>query len=276
MEFLNSILPAIEHSHILGYWIVLFAALLETIVGIGLVLPGSTIILIMGTLAGKGYLNLDDLIWFAVIGAILGDNANYYLGKKYGLRLLQKGIPFLKPQHLTKVKSFFKKHGAKSIFLGRFVPSLKETVPFIAGTIGMKQTTFMFWNALGALGWSLEWILPGYIFAQSLKMAETWLSRTGFFFTMLLVLFIFFYILKWLIAKKGKQFFTFSASVWQSIKLAITNNPHVQKLAKKHALFFKFIKSTIQVFNHIINMFFRPGDAQTVTATFYLFYQCRI
>ena len=94
MDFLNSLLPTIEHFHILGYWIVFFAALLETVVGIGLFLPGSTIILIMGTLAGKGYLDVGDLIWFAFIGAILGDNLNYYLGKNMACVCFKKEYHF--------------------------------------------------------------------------------------------------------------------------------------------------------------------------------------
>ncbi|MFH1829004.1 MAG: hypothetical protein ABH824_07120 [Nanoarchaeota archaeon] len=64
-----------EHFHIIGYWIALLAALLETTIGVGLFLPGSTIILFMGALAAKGYFDLGDLLWFAAIGAIVGDFA---------------------------------------------------------------------------------------------------------------------------------------------------------------------------------------------------------
>ena len=77
MNFIQSLLPAIEHFHIIGYWIALLAALLETIIGVGLIIPGSTINLFMGALAAKGYFDLGDLLWFAVIGAIIGDNINY-------------------------------------------------------------------------------------------------------------------------------------------------------------------------------------------------------
>ena len=82
MNFIQSLLPAIEHFHLIGYWIAFFAALLETTIGVGLLISGSTIILFMGALAGKGYFNIGDLLWFVVIGAILGDNINYFIGKK--------------------------------------------------------------------------------------------------------------------------------------------------------------------------------------------------
>lgn len=65
-NLINFILPSIEHFHFAGYWVAFFAALLETTVGIGLFIPGSTIILFLGALSARGYLDTGDLIWFAV------------------------------------------------------------------------------------------------------------------------------------------------------------------------------------------------------------------
>lgn len=143
MNLVSSLLPAIEPFHIIGYWVALLAALLETTIGIGLLLPGSTIILFMGVLSAKGYFDLGDLLWFTVIGAILGDNINYFLGKKYGSKILSKNFWFIKPAHFKKGSGFFKNHGSKSIFIGRFIPSLKEMIPLIAGAFGMKRLPFM-------------------------------------------------------------------------------------------------------------------------------------
>jgi len=142
-DLINHILPSIEHFHIWGYWIAFFAALLEMTIGIGLFLPGSTIILFLGALSARGYLDIGDLIWFAVLGAILGDNINYYLGKRYGAKWIEKGFWFLKSDHIKKTKKIMDAHGAKSVFLGRFIPSIKEIVPFIAGSVKMKKRTFM-------------------------------------------------------------------------------------------------------------------------------------
>ncbi|PJA08773.1 PA-phosphatase, partial [Candidatus Falkowbacteria bacterium CG_4_10_14_0_2_um_filter_48_10] len=158
MNFIPSLLPAIEHFHMAGYWIALFAALFETTIGIGLFIPGSTIILFTGALAAKGYFDLGDLLWFAAIGAIIGDNINYFIGKKYGAKIFSKSFWLIKPAHFIKGEEFFKKHGAKSVFIGRFIPSLKEIIPLIAGTFGMKRLSFMLWNILGAIGWTIVWV----------------------------------------------------------------------------------------------------------------------
>ncbi|UCF91261.1 MAG: hypothetical protein JSW39_23780 [Desulfobacterales bacterium] len=91
-DLVNFILPSIEHFHLAGYWVAFFPALLETTVCIGLFLPGSTIILLLGALSARGYLDTGDLIWFAVLGATLGDNINYYLGKKIWSQVDREGF----------------------------------------------------------------------------------------------------------------------------------------------------------------------------------------
>jgi membrane protein DedA with SNARE-associated domain/membrane-associated phospholipid phosphatase len=242
-DLINHILPSIEHVSAGGYWIAFFAALLETTFGIGLILPGSTIILFLGALSARGYLDIGDLIWFSVLGAIIGDNVNYYLGRKYGTKWLEKGFWFLKSNHIKKARNFMDTHGAKSVFLGRFIPSVKEVVPFIAGSLKMNKRTFMLWNVLGAAGWGFEWVLAGYIFAQSLNLAELWLSRAGLFFAFLIILIGILYFFKWLIIRKGKQFLIISISLWQSVKEAVINNEHVVLWMQKHPRSISFLKA---------------------------------
>ena len=245
MNLIQSLLPTIGHFHMIGYWIALLAALLETIVGLGWILPGSTIILFMGALAAKGYFDLGDLIWFASIGAIIGDNINYYIGKKYGTKIFKKGFWFIKPAHFKKGEEFFERHGSKSVFIGRFIPSIKEIIPLIAGIFSMNRLPFMIWNILGALGWALVWVLPGYFFAQSLDAAKIWLNHTGFFLAVLIVFLILFYILKIILIRKGKDFFALLSSVWQSIKQAIVENPEIKKFITKHKTFFSFLQKRL-------------------------------
>ncbi|MEJ2427320.1 MAG: LssY C-terminal domain-containing protein [Deltaproteobacteria bacterium] len=244
-DLINHILPSIEHFHFGGYWLAFFAAFLETTLGIGLLLPGSTIILVLGALSARGYVDTGDLVWFAVLGAILGDNINYYLGRRYGARWLEKGFWFLRSNHIEKARHFMDAHGAKSVFLGRFIPSVKEVVPFIAGSVKMNKRTFMLWNVLGAIGWGFQWVLAGYIFAQSLNLAEVWLSRAGLFFTLLVVLGVILYFFKLLIIKKGKEFLAVSVSLWQSIKEAVINNEHVSLWTQKHPRSVSFLQARL-------------------------------
>ncbi len=242
---INIITPSIQHLGVLGYWIAFFAAMLETTIIIGLFLPGSTVILLLGAMSAYGYFDLGDLLWFAILGAILGDNINFYLGKKYGSVWTQKGVWFLKQEYFEKARSFFDAHGAKSVFLGRFVPSIKEIMPFIAGTVRMRQRTFLLWNILGAIGWGFQWILAGYVFAQSLSLARMWLSRMGVFVAAIFLLFLIFYLVKLAVLKYGRQVLSFAASVGRSIRHAVITNPDVEKLVRRRPSFFQFLGKRI-------------------------------
>lgn len=244
-DFINSLTPSIEHLRVGGYWLAFFAAFLETTIGIGLFLPGSTVILILGALAARGPLDLGDLIWFAVLGAILGDNLNYTLGRKYGAKWLESGFWFLKPQHIEKARSFMDAHGAKSVFLGRFIPSVKEIVPFIAGSVRMRKKTFLLWNVLGAIGWGLQWVLAGYIFAHSLGVAELWLSRTGLFFAFALAVFALLYLLKRVIVARGKAMLAVAASLGASIKQGILQNEYVAQWQHEHPRSVLFLRARL-------------------------------
>jgi undecaprenyl-diphosphatase len=242
MDYITSLLPAIDHFHSIGYWLALFAALLETTVGIGLFIPGSMFILFLGALSAQGYLDVGDLLWFAIAGAIIGDNVNYYLGRKYGSKFTEGGIWFIKPEYLKKGKTFFDNHGVKSVFIGRFIPSVKEIIPLIAGTVKMDRRSFFLWNVLGAIGWGFMWVLPGYIFAQSLNLAQVWMSRVGFFLAIIFASMVVFYLLEWIVVKKGKEYFTLASSVWLSVKKAIVENKDVEEFIGSHPRLFLFIK----------------------------------
>jgi len=218
---------------------------LETALLLGLMIPGSTVLLLLGAYAAGGNADFMGLWWFAVTGAILGDNLNYFLGRRYGQRWVERGFWFVKAHHLQPAQHFFDTHGGKSVFLGRFIPSVKELIPFVAGTVGMRQRTFMLWNILGAMGWGLEWLGAGYLFAQSLNIAQLWLPRLGLLLLLLFVIYLLVWGLQRLVIRYGQSVLCFSLSVWRSIRSAIIHNADVQALVKKHPHFFGFIKTRL-------------------------------
>jgi undecaprenyl-diphosphatase len=244
MDFLNSLLPTIEHFRILGYWIVLFISLLESLAFIGIAIPGTIFIVLIGFVSAKGFLDLGDLIWFAAIGAIMGDVLSYYLGS-HVKKFFKDDSRIFKSKYLNRGKHFFGKYGGRSIFLGRFVGPIRPIIPFVAGMLNMDRKKFLSWNIFSGFVWATTFLLIGFFFGQAWETIALWSTR-GSMFMVTFVGFIFvFYILKWLVVKNGKQIVSFLLSVWHSIKQAIVNNSDVQKLVKKHILFFKFIKGRL-------------------------------
>ncbi|WP_300498539.1 bifunctional DedA family/phosphatase PAP2 family protein [Marinobacter sp.] len=231
-----------QSAGVWGYWFALLAALAETAFLLGLLVPGSALLLLMGMLAGQGVFDLGDLLFFAIAGATLGDNLNYFLGRRYGRNWLRQDRWFLKAEHMGKAERFFHNHGGKSVFLGRFVPSVKEIMPFIAGMAGMERRSFMIWNLAGAVGWSVQWILPGYLFSQSLSLAQAWLSRVGVMALILVIVLVLLYGLRWSLMRYGPSGFQFLRSIVRSVGAAIHQNPEVVNLARRFPKATRIIK----------------------------------
>ncbi len=242
MNFLANILPSLSHLGIWGYWIVLLAALLESLVFAGVLVPGSTVVVLAGFLSSRGYLDIGDLIWFATIGAILGDSISYYLGTK-GTKFFRAENKWLKAEHLERGKQFFHKHGSKSIFLGRFVAPLRAIVPFIAGVSDMKRSQFLFWNIISAVLWSASHLLVGYFFGNAFTAIEVWSTRVGYAIGAIAVFLVLLYFIRFIVIKHGRGIWKFIRSVFSSIWSAVSSNPDVQKLVKRYPAFFAFIRT---------------------------------
>jgi len=234
-----------EQFHYLIYWLAFFAALIETILFVGLLIPGSTILLFLGAYATTGNVDILNLWGFAVAGAVFGDNVNYYLGKRYGKKWLLTGVWIFKPEHFNLAHVFFKKHGAKSIFLGRFIPTLKEVVPFVAGSAEMKSSHFFVWNVLGAMGWGLVWLSAGYLFAQSLNLAQLWLSRLGMLIVSIVLIALLLWFLQAQVIKYGSVIYDFSVSLWHSFYHAFQENEKVKSWKISHPKVMDFIQGRL-------------------------------
>ncbi len=178
MLSLTSLLQAFEQTPVWGYWIVFLIAALESLAFVGIFVPGAIMIASAGFAAAQGYFDLEKLILFAALGAILGDGFSYWLGTK-GTTLFHNERRWLKRSHLEKGERFFQKHGGKSVFLGRFISPIRPIVPFIAGISGMNVWHFLFWNITSAFGWSLLYVLLGYFFGQAWQVIGTWSARIG-------------------------------------------------------------------------------------------------
>jgi len=240
MDFLHSIFPNIQHLGLWGYWLIFLIAFLESLVLVGSILPGSTLIIFAGFLSAHGYLDIGDLIWFAAIGAILGDGLSFYLGRQ-STRFFRLENKILKLKHLERGQVFFQKHGNKSILLARFIGPIRSIVPFIAGLFKMKKWPYIFWNVTSAFLWAPAYLFLGYFFGGSLKTIELWSTRFGIFLLFLFLLFL----LIWILVKKSGPFFTSIKSVLIALKESIGRRPIVQRFTANHPAFFDFLSGRL-------------------------------
>ena len=138
-----------------GLYILYFGTLFILIFcGIGLPVPEEVTFLAAGFAASqvKGA-NQWILCIIGITGIMIGDSIPFFLGMRYGISLLKRPLiaRVLTDNRIKQTEDFFNKHGAKAIFIARFVAGLRMPTFFLAATMRVKYRTFFSWDLLGAL-----------------------------------------------------------------------------------------------------------------------------
>jgi len=150
---------------------VYFIALMESLVVMGLLIPGAALLFGAGALMATGALPVVPIMLSASAGAISGDFISFLLGQHYQQRL-RVIWPFRRyPRLVNRGVNFFVEHGGKSVFMARFIGPLRPIVPAIAGMMNMATSRFLLVVVIASLLWSPVYILPGMVFGASLGLA---------------------------------------------------------------------------------------------------------
>ena len=158
-------------------YIILFLVIfIETGLVIMPFLPGDSLLFTAGlfanqlnTTTGEPFLNIFYLVILLFTVAIVGDNVNYWVGRKVGLKVLHlkfRGKSIVKQEYLDKTHSFYEKYGAKTIIMARFVPIVRTFAPFVAGIAEMKYKNFFSFDILGGALWILSLTFAGYFLGE--------------------------------------------------------------------------------------------------------------
>jgi membrane protein DedA with SNARE-associated domain len=141
--------------------------LLPAIIGLesmGIPSPGETALVAAAVLASSGKLNIVLVIVIGVTSAIVGDNVGYLLGRRFGRTVFMAPGPFMhnRIRAIRYGDGFFKRHGPKAVFLGRWIALVRFATAWLAGINRMPFRLFFFWNALGGISWGITYGLVGY------------------------------------------------------------------------------------------------------------------
>jgi membrane-associated protein len=132
-------------------------------------LPGDSLLFTAGLFAASGELNLGAVLGLLFVAAVLGDNCNYWIGRKIGLKIFDikfKGKSIVKREYLTKTEAFFEKNGVKAIIMARFVPFVRTFAPFAAGVGKMEYKKYFLFDVLGGFLWIFSLTIAGYLLGE--------------------------------------------------------------------------------------------------------------
>jgi membrane protein DedA with SNARE-associated domain/membrane-associated phospholipid phosphatase len=161
-----------------GYLAVLVLVALESL---GIPLPGETALLTAAAYAPAGHLSIAGVIAAAALGAILGDAGAYWIGRTGGLALVRRYGRFLRVDEarLERAEDFFRRHGGKTVFFGRFVSLLRMLAALLAGVTRMPYARFTAYNVSGGICWALLFGGLGYLFGRRLPQLEHAVGQAG-------------------------------------------------------------------------------------------------
>lgn len=187
-----------------GYWAIFLGILLENL---GLPVPGETVTLAGGFLAGSEQLNYWLVVGDAALGATIGGNIGYWIGRSGGWALLLRLGKLLRIEEakLEEQKRRFGENAGKAVFLGRFVALLRIVASPLAGIVEMPYWKFTLYNTGGAIVWASVMVTIAFFAGRVVPLDKLFTLASQFGVVVLLVVVAWIGVPLWLESRKSKQ-----------------------------------------------------------------------
>ena len=190
---------AVEKNSIIAYLTICLAMFLENIIP---PIPSEIIMPLGGFFVYQQKLNFYILIFWGLLGTILGSLPWYYLGrlvneKKLSNFLDKKGKYLgISSNDLIKSKRWFDKYGVSLVFWGRLVPGIRTLISVPAGIELMPLRKFLIWTTFGSFLWVALLTYAGFLFGENYPIIETYLDQIKFFLKPILMLICLYFLIK--------------------------------------------------------------------------------
>jgi membrane protein DedA with SNARE-associated domain len=177
-----------------GYVGVLLLMLAENVVP---PIPSELIMPLAGFTAARGQLSLALVILAGTVGSLLGAVLWYYVGKRLGLERLKHLAArhgrwvTLSPDDVDRADGWFRRHGAKAVFFGRLIPTVRTLISVPAGIACMPLPAFLAWSVLGTSLWTALLAGAGYLLQSQYERVSDYLNPVS---TVVVVLIIGWYL----------------------------------------------------------------------------------
>jgi membrane-associated protein len=191
-----------------GYLVIFIGAALDNF---GLPASGDIVLFAGGWFSNLGLAELPPVMLSGLAGALVSDNAVYWVGRKGGRPLVNRVLKMrllhflINEKSLEKVERYFDSHGGKTVFVGRFGPGLRSMTPLFAGVTRMKYYRFLPYNFSAAVVWAVAYTLVGYAFGSYWSDLLAIAKSFGFGVVALVILVLIAYVLRRRRAKNERR-----------------------------------------------------------------------
>jgi membrane-associated protein len=169
----------IHYIQIAGYfgYVVLFLIIFFESLPPTFFLPGDSLLFISGFFVSQGYFNMILLVLILFIASVVGYIVSYLMGEKIRDFILKSNDKYwFKKKHIEYTEEFYKKYGAKTLVIGRFVPIVRSFSPMLAGTVDMKFNKFIPYVLIGGFLWTGGLTSIGFYLGKTIPHADRLLT----------------------------------------------------------------------------------------------------
>lgn len=153
---------------------------LEAPAFLGLVLPGEVALVLGGVLASQGRIPLAAALAVGIAGALAGDSAGYWIGRRWGPRLLATRLGRrVGPARLGRAESLLLRGGGGPLLVGRCTAGVRVVLPGLAGVLGLRYRVFALWTGAAATFWAVAHVLVGYAAGAGWRQVDRLTGRLG-------------------------------------------------------------------------------------------------
>lgn len=148
---------------------------------IGIPIPALPTLLVAGALARDGKLSFVALLTAAVVASLAADAVWYFLGRRYGNRVLKTlcRVSLSPDSCVRQTESIFERWGMASLVAAKFITGFSTVAPPLAGAMGAKLPAFLFYDALGTVLWAGSGLLLGFVFHRAIDDVLSFLEGLG-------------------------------------------------------------------------------------------------
>ncbi|MDZ4744520.1 MAG: DedA family protein [bacterium] len=197
----------IEFLNGLPVWgVLLFALIVCYIENLVPPSPSDVLLLFCGTMVGIGTVGFVPLLIASTLGSVGGFATTYWIGRKYGRRLVDSGrIPFIKPESIAKVERWFEKYQGLIIVVNRFLAGTRGVVSFVAGLSRLPFLRTTLYCTLSATAWNALMIWLGMLFGKNWRVVESYIGTYGWVITGIIAVLIAWWLIRRWRASKAKN-----------------------------------------------------------------------
>lgn len=209
-----------------GAGVVFVIAFLEQI---GAPVPAIPVIIVAGGVSAAAGHSILWLFSLAMAGALIADSLWYFLGRRYGYRVLGFlcRVSLSPDSCVRRTETFFTKWGFQSLLVAKFIPGFSIVAPPMAGTIRSSgYLRFILWDAAGAAIWAGSSLAVGVIFRHAIDRTLNALAELGtqalLLIFLLLALFVLF---KWWERRRFFQFLRMARITPEALRERMATGP---------------------------------------------------